>query len=304
MYRSVNDALLLRAAVLRPDQVGSWPDLTSNDAADSRRLWLAGTALTVPGFAAAVAHASPDLTERAAAVISGTASATNTRAVTLAVLRYLLRATTRATPFGLFAGVAPATANRDGSIRWGDAHRPVARLQASWLAVVLDRLESDARLRPHLMVCANNLLVHRADRLVLEYRADPSDPRGAPTHLRITATEVIRAALALTAEPIRWADLIDKLVADDAGPREGAQRLISQMVSQRLLLTNLRPPSTATDPLRYVVDQLGSIAAEGGDSASYRVSSAGFVISRPGTIMHRTRQPPTPASGTSARPPP
>ncbi|WDQ02218.1 lantibiotic dehydratase [Micromonospora chalcea] len=264
MYRSVNDALMLRAAVLRPGQLGVWPDLTSSDTAASWRLWLA-EALTIPEFAAALAHASPDLAERATAAINGGLSHANARRVVLAVMRYLLRAATRATPYGLFAGVVVATASRTGRIRWGTAHRPVARLQAPWLAAVLDGLESDVRLRPHVMVRANNLLVERSEKLVLEYRAATSDPYGAPTHLRIKANDMIRAALALAAEPIRWADLIGKLTAECGAPQEGAQRLIGQMVTQRLLLTSLRPPSTETDPLTHLVVQMETAAAEGGD---------------------------------------
>ncbi|MEU2615400.1 lantibiotic dehydratase [Micromonospora sp. NPDC007271] len=264
MYRSVNDALLLRAALLRAGQLGAWPDLTGSDTAASWRLWLAET-LAIPGFAAALAHASPDLAERVTAAISGGLSQADVRRVVLAVMRYLLRATTRATPYGLFAGVAPATASRSGRIRWGTAHRPVARLQATWLAAVLDGLESDVRLRPHVMVRANNLLVEHGEKLVLEYCAATSDPYGAPTHLRIKATDMIRTALALAAEPIRWADLTGKLTAECGAPQEGAQRLIGQMVTQRLLLTSLRPPSTETDPLTHLVDQLETAAAEGGE---------------------------------------
>ncbi|MEV7624129.1 lantibiotic dehydratase [Actinoplanes sp. NPDC089786] len=266
MYRSVNDALMLRAAVLRPDQLGGWPDLTGSEPTAGWRSWLTET-LAIPGFAAALAHASPDLAERATAAVSGSLSHTDTRRVLLAVMRYLLRATTRATPYGLFAGIAPATASRSGGIRWGAAHRRIARLQASWLAAVLDALESDARLRPYLTVCANNLLVQRAGKVVLEYRAATSDPQGAPAHLRITANDVIRAALVLATAPIRWADLIAKLTADGSVPREGAERLIGQMVAQRLLLTSLRPPSTQTDPLTHVVDQVEAAAAEGVDVA-------------------------------------
>ncbi|SCL17903.1 lantibiotic dehydratase [Micromonospora inyonensis] len=264
MYRSVNDALMLRAAVLRPGQLGAWPDLTSSDAAASWRPWLAET-LTIAGFGAALAHASPELAERATTAVSGSVSQVDARRVVLAIMRYLLRASTRATPYGLFAGIAPVTTSRTGSIRWGSAHRPFARLQAPWLATVLDGLESDARLRPHLMVRANNLLVERAGKVVLEYRAATSDPRGAPTHLRIKASDMIRVALALAAEPIRWADLTGKLTAKCGAPAEGAERLTGQMVSQRLLLTNLRPPSTETDPLTHLVDQLETAAAEGGD---------------------------------------
>ncbi|MBL6280243.1 lantibiotic dehydratase [Micromonospora fiedleri] len=269
MYRSVNDALMLRAALLRPGQLGAWPDLTSSDAAANWRAWLSET-LTVPGFATALTHASPDLAERVTATINGGLRQADARRVVLSVMRYLLRATTRATPYGLFAGVAPATASRTGSIRWGTAHRRVARLRAPWLASVIDRLESDVRLRQHLLVHVNNLLVERSGKLVLGYRAATSDPQGAPAHLRITATDVIRAALALAAEPIRWADLTGKLMADCGVPREGAQRLVGQMVAQRLLLTSLRTPSTDTNPLTHLLVQLETAAAEGGDVGALR----------------------------------
>lgn len=264
MYRSVNDAMMLRASLLHPGHIGQWPDLTISDADADQRAWLEET-LTIPGFAAALAHAAPDLAQRTNAAVRGELSQPDVRRVVLAVMRYLLRATTRATPFGLFAGVAPATVNRTGTIRWGTAHRPFARLQAAWLASVLDGLESDSQLRPHLMVRANNLLVWRSGKVVLEHRAATSDPRGAPAHLRIKATDSVRAALALAAEPIRWADLCGKLAAEHGAPHEGAERLIGQMVSQRLLLTSLRPPSTQTDPLTHLVDELESAAA-GGDS--------------------------------------
>ncbi|MER5466921.1 lantibiotic dehydratase [Streptomyces sp. NPDC002668] len=53
-------------------------------------------------------------------------------------------------------------------------------------------------------------------------------------------------------------------MATGMAPREGAERLIGQMIAQRLLLTNLRPPSTETDPLAHLVGQLWKIAIEGG----------------------------------------
>lgn len=263
MYRSVDDALMLRAALLRLDQLGQWPDLTGPNAAASWRPWLRET-LQLPGFADALAHATPDLAGRASTAIDGGVSHVDTRRAVVAVMRYLLRAATRATPYGLFAGVAPATVSRAGGVRLGTAHRPVARLQAPWLAAVLDGLEADPRLRPHLTVRANNLVVQRGDRVVLEYRPATNDVRGAPVHLRIKANNMIRAALAFAAEPICWSDLTGKLTADCGAPQEGAERLVGQLVSQRLLVTSLRPPSTATDPLTHLVDQLEAAEADGG----------------------------------------
>ncbi|MFI9643731.1 lantibiotic dehydratase [Micromonospora sp. NPDC051925] len=277
MYRSVNDALMLRASVLHPGHPGKWPDLTSSDASATWRPWL-DEALTVPGFAVALEHASPELGERTRAAVNGELSHADVRRVVFAVMRYLLRATSRATPFGLFAGVAPATVNRVGVIRWGTAHRPFARIPAMWLARVLDGLESDPRLRRNLVVRANNLLVQRAGKVVLEYRAATSDPRGAPAHLRIKATGSVRAVLALAAEPIRWADLCDKLAAEHGAPQDGAERLIRQMVAQRLLLTSLRPPSTQTDPLTHLVDELANATAAG--------DGAGGLLNQLRTLRH------------------
>src|SRR5690606_10168049 len=55
-----------------------------------------------------------------------------------------------------------------------------------------------------------------------------------------------------------------KLTAGCGAPPEGAERLVDQLVSQRLLVTSLRPPSTATDPLTYVADQLEAVDADRG----------------------------------------
>ncbi|MGH4018844.1 MAG: lantibiotic dehydratase, partial [Pseudonocardiaceae bacterium] len=61
------------------------------------------------GFAASVEVASPILARRVWEVCEGRrVRKREVRRAVLAVIRYLQRATSRATPFGLFAGVAPA----------------------------------------------------------------------------------------------------------------------------------------------------------------------------------------------------
>ncbi len=259
----MDDALLLRLSVCRREQSGPWPDLTSADAPGSWLPWLRQT-LQVPGFALALEHAAPVLTERLFAALDGRLADPDTRRVVITVMRYLLRAATRATPYGLFAGVAPVTVGRLGRVRLGTAHRPVARIPAAWLAAVIDQVEADPRVRPHLVMRANNLLVERGEHLVLEHRASRA-PRGAPMHLRIRSTAAIRAALALAAEPIRGRDVTDKIIAACGAPPDGADRLVGQLVSQRLLLTSLRPPSTAPDPLTHLVNELEALEAEGAE---------------------------------------
>lgn len=109
MYQYV-DAALVRAPAWDVGRFGlSWPDLTGPDAtAASWRGWLERT-WQVPELASAVEAASPDLARQVARICAGDGvPEAEVRRAVLPVVRYLLRGTGRATPFGLLAGVAPA----------------------------------------------------------------------------------------------------------------------------------------------------------------------------------------------------
>ncbi|MFI5495256.1 lantibiotic dehydratase [Actinoplanes sp. NPDC051859] len=265
MYRSLDDALLLRAAVCHPAQFDGWPDLTSADAATSWRGWLKRM-LTVPEFAQALTLASPALMCRVRATLTGEQEGRDDRRVVLSVLRYLLRATGRATPHGLFAGIAPATVGGSGMVRIGAAHRPVARIRTPWLTAVVDRLEADPQIRAHLTVRANDLLRVRGGEIVLAHRASTLAD-GAPVHVRIRATDAVRTALATAATPVSWARLTAK-VADACGAgTDAADRLLTRLLEQRLLLSALRTPATATDPLGALLAVLAHLPTNGPEEA-------------------------------------
>lgn len=256
MYRHL-DGLVVRAAVCtRDDEPGRWPDLNDSDSNPAAwRPWLQ-RALSAPAFSVALEYASPVLAERVRAICDG--RVVDSRAVhrvVMSVMRYLLRASGRATPYGLFAGVAPASLGFTAAIRIGSGHRAVARVRAEWLTAVVDQLEADADLRSHLTVRANNLLVRRGGHVVLEHRASHR-PGDGPTHVYVRATGPVRAALALAGDPIILGDLVAKLATDFNVASDTVHALLANMVSQRLLLTNLRPPITATDPLAFVTARL------------------------------------------------
>jgi lantibiotic biosynthesis protein len=48
-------------------------------------------------------------------------------------MRYLLRWASRATPFGLFAGVAPAVLGPAALVRFGGRHMTVTRPGGTWV---------------------------------------------------------------------------------------------------------------------------------------------------------------------------
>ncbi len=261
------DAAVIRAPALRPDQqIQTWPDLTGPEAGHtSWQVWLALTWQT-PGFATAVEQASPNLARRVREICDGRQFPDPTvRRAVLVVMRYLLRASGRSTPFGLFAGVAPAriSAGTDApTVHVGDAHRPVARVAAEWLSAVTQRLEGEAALRRRLTVAASNLAFERDGRLVLANRASTT-PGGAPGEVSVRATGPVRTIIRLTRDPVRVADLMNRLSAlSPRTPESTIDALVAELVAQRFLLTSLRPPMMTCDPLGHLVQELDAANAE------------------------------------------
>ncbi len=262
MYQYL-DAAVVRAAAWRPGQeIGPWPDLTGQATVPaSWCLWLWRTT-QIPDFVAALEQASPVLARRVREICDGrVVPEPAARRAVLSVMRYLLRASGRATPFGLFAGVAPARIASLPAARVGTAHRASARVEAGWLTAVIERLEADPAIRPRLKVLANNLVFERDGHLVLEHRASGSSG-GAPTHVRVRATGPIRAAMNLARSPIRMGDLAATLAADfPSVPADVIDRLLANLMAQRLLVTSLRPAMTTSDPLGHLVCELDAVAA-------------------------------------------
>ncbi|KPM50575.1 lantibiotic dehydratase [Frankia sp. R43] len=257
MYQHL-DFLVVRAAVNPAvDAVERWPDLVGPAALpESWRLWLRQV-MQNRAFETALEQASPVLARRVREIRDGRqVPEAGVRRAVLSVMRYLLRASGRATPFGLFAGVAPACVADHASVRAGAAHRAVARVEAGWLCAVVDRLEADPAVRARLDVVANNLVFERDGHLVLEHRAGEGTD-GAPTRVQVRAHAPVRAAMGISCRSVRLSDLAARLASEFAPvPADVVDRLLADLVAQRFLLTNLRPPMTATDPLHQVVDVL------------------------------------------------
>jgi len=124
LYRCADAALLRAAAAPMQDAPDSWPDPGNLDAC---RTWLHSVWLQ-QGFADAIRQASPGLAERVDEIRVGrVVPAKQVRRATLSTIRYVLRASSRPTPFGLFAGVAPVSFGPLPQVRWRSRHRAAAR---------------------------------------------------------------------------------------------------------------------------------------------------------------------------------
>ncbi|MGH3828840.1 MAG: lantibiotic dehydratase [Pseudonocardiaceae bacterium] len=266
MYRVVDEAMVRVATRMSGLDVLPWPDLTGSTNEQVARWvrWL-DQVWAQEAIAAAVEVASPVLARRVREVCTGhRQQARQVRRAVVSVIRYLLRMTSRATPFGLFAGVAPAHFGSELAVRYGEDHHAVARVDAVWLAGVITRLETCPELRGRLLVVLNNLAFVRDGRLVVGCQQQPAGSgQSAPAEVSVRHTRAVETVRQAARSPIRVSDLTAKLTAGFPGtPESVIEGMLAELVAQRILVTSLRPPMTVTDPLAYVLGKLTVIGAE------------------------------------------
>lgn len=251
LYRHSGVALLRAAAAPLDHAPDGWPDPGDTEAC---RAWLE-LVWSRPELAEAIRQASPTLSDRLDAINAGReVPAKQVRRATVTMVRYVLRATGRYTPFGLFAGDAPASLENTAQVCWGDGHRPVTRVDTQWLADVVERLEACPDLLERLDVVFTNLAVQRGQRL--------EAPRG-PNRATVRFTSAVRAVRDAAQTPIRFSDLADKLADAFPAARPSTVRtMLAELVQQGFLVTCLRAPLTITDLLGHLVDRLHAVGAE------------------------------------------
>lgn len=173
-----------------------------------------------------------------------------------ATLRYLIRMSTRPTPFGLFAGVGLGQWGERTSLRIAELPRPTrTRPDMGWLLDWMLALEADPDVRNQARLLANPAAFERDGRVHLSDRG--TGGRSGLPDVSVRATGVVRQALALARDPVDRAGLCARLLAVTGASEERIHTLVEELCRVDLLLSDLRPPLTA-DPVRYAVQRLRS----------------------------------------------
>jgi thiopeptide-type bacteriocin biosynthesis protein len=237
---------MIRVAAYPCDLVlPAWPDLSA-DQPDQWRHWL-DAVWQLPWFAAAVTAAAPQLATQIGRAVSGEPiAAPPLRRLTAATARYLLRWTTRATPFGTFAGIAPVQFGARAAVRVGQAHHAVARPDGELMAEHTAQAERDLPTLRAAAVMTSSLGFPRGDRWVLPCARTDGERRW---DVEIRLTGAVRTALDAARSPTPFTDLTATLA--EAGDPIEAERLLADMVRIGALVSQLRPAMTVSDPARH-----------------------------------------------------
>lgn len=215
--------------------------------------------LTNPLVRLAIGIGSPSLLEE---FERSTSSLRDTKRRDQKLLRYLIRMSTRPTPYGLFAGVALG--------EWGETtdlsiSHSLSRIQArpdmNWLMSLIWKLEALPEVRQYLHFTTNTATYMRNDTIYLHERAISAETQIQTGLMPVTAS--VKRALELARTPTAFSDLVADIISalPDITPQE-AEQLITSLWKQTFLLSDLRPPLTATvHPVSYLQHRLAEIPA-------------------------------------------
>jgi thiopeptide-type bacteriocin biosynthesis protein len=182
------------------------------------------------------------------------------RKVEPAVVSYVTRAATRATPFGLFAGCTTGTIDIQTRLHLQARQRyqPHSRLDTDYLWALAEAVEGDPQLRKALRYEPNSSLYEVAGRLRLaEARLTGT---GRSYHLvAVDKSPYLTAAL-------EWArggaalEAVAGVLADDEISRTEAEEYVQELVDSQLLVSDALPFVTGDEPVHGLVATLGGNA--------------------------------------------
>ncbi|WP_433228840.1 lantibiotic dehydratase [Actinomadura formosensis] len=256
--------LVLVRATTCPEGIAPPPNLDPADpVAFSRegRAWLGGV-WTRADVREAVELASPALTSEIDRVLADRVSERRLRRTVMSLASYMLRWEGRATPFGLFAGITAANIGPSVA-KIGAAHQPVVRADAEWVTGLVEQLEQDQALLGKLTVVTDNAGVVRDGRFIVSRRAELGSRSPGPLReASVRLTTPIKYALEQAAMPIELDALIERVsLRFSAVDVDRVQQMLHGLVGGGFLITSLRPPSTALDPLEHLVRMLRTIGS-------------------------------------------
>lgn len=183
--------------------------------------------------------------------------------VLLKLLAYIIRSSTRSTPFGMFSGISLLSTSNDGLFRRLSAINTKSRPDSSWLLAFLrryDRLEH----YPHLKLSLNKATIYISDRITIfdARRVVTSSNNGSeyqqfvPTSIR--ATEPVRFLTDSLHDDLTVENLSLSLMSNFDVSRPDALSLLQNLYDVGFFISELRP-SPFQDPLAQTIGVLDRV---------------------------------------------
>ncbi len=250
-----SDFFMVRTPLLPTEDYVDMDNLTSMN--EYKKLW---EGFKTPWFKEALSVASGDLFE-AMNRINQSEGSKSFGQVLSSLLKYYIRATTRPTPFGLFSGISIGKFGNKTDITLASRtkHQKRARIDMEWAYKVIHMIEGDLEIRNSLRVRFNDFTYLNGDRLEKPSQTFLQDGdsglQNTTTSIRYTMPVKILQEYAKDFQSIL--DLVHRLSQENPSTsRQKIECIISQLLENEYLISELRPPLINTDILNYLIDTL------------------------------------------------
>lgn len=180
------------------------------------------------------------------------------------LVKYLIRMSTRTTPYGLFSGIEVGQFNDFSNIQIEDRKyfKKRTRPDMEWLYSVVNKIEKNKDLVLGISVKKNDLVYKKGNRLENPYVSNLGlmDKKDGDVTTSIRWTKLLELVLANTQEYIEFGELINIVLEKYPNEEEEkVYRYLQNLLSYEYLLSELRPPLTEINPFTYVINKIESL---------------------------------------------
>src|SRR5690242_1660742 len=219
--------------------------------------------LNDPVFLEAIYWSSPQLFERVQKLKECKLSKEKEQNLLHTLKKYLVRAHTRSTPYGIFAGTADISIDEESEGE--DKSERVVRVDSGLLQNILHRIETDAEIYPHLKYSINDTLY----RIPGQFRFTEKLNEENKTLYQLSSLEVtplLEKIGDVMADNKYSAREIFELSDVDA-PFEVFLGFMDELIKSQFLVSELRQGPTIKDEIKSYLDILNRIEEEGNGRA-------------------------------------
>ncbi|WP_342434542.1 lantibiotic dehydratase [Paenibacillus sp. FSL H7-0442] len=264
MFQSL-DFFMVRVPLLPIDfYYNLFSESTTYDVTRNKALSL----LTDPVIREAITIASPSLMNS----INNVLTNKNTKkmnTVLRAVVNYLIRLSSRATPYGVFSGVSIGLFSELSCLEVGDTrqNRKISRPDMEWIMGLVRYLEKEGNVVKQLAVRTNPSLYLSGTRIKLpflnyiEQHHDPDVKRMKSSSIKVS--KPVQLVMDYAQTPIPFANLVKKIQEEYPENKETLiTEFLMKLLNQEFLISNLRPPLCIDNmdlPFEYLRKQIAPI---------------------------------------------
>lgn len=181
-----------------------------------------------------------------------------------AIVKYFIRGTTRATPFGLFAGVALGQFGKHTNLQLGaiEHDKKRGRVDLGWLYCIIKAAEDDIEILECLKIRYNSMCYKKGNRYINPFFTNAGSLSVQECQVSIKASKMTDMVFHRAKSFVTFKDLLNDIQKNNTEvDSEIIRKFLKDLVWNEYLITELRPPLINTDAMEYVMNKLSNIKA-------------------------------------------